>query len=61
MYGSHPFYLATNNKGDAFGGFLHNSNAMDVTIKDRSITFRTIGGVIDMFIFSGPCPASVVS
>jgi hypothetical protein len=33
---------------------------MDITLLDTSLTFRMIGGVIDLYVFSGPSPANVV-
>jgi alpha-glucosidase (family GH31 glycosyl hydrolase) len=60
MYGSHPFYLAVDNTGQASGGFLFNSNAMDVNITDTSITYRTVGGMLDFYGFAGPTARDVV-
>jgi alpha-glucosidase (family GH31 glycosyl hydrolase) len=36
------------------------SNGMDVTLLDSSISFRMIGGIIDLYVFSGPTPANVI-
>ena len=60
IYSSHPVYLGIDPKGNSHGGFLLNSNAMDVTIASQSVTFRTIGGIIDYFVFVGPRPEDVV-
>jgi alpha-glucosidase (family GH31 glycosyl hydrolase) len=60
MYGSHPFYLASTDAGVAMGGFMFNSNAMDVTVADQAVTFHMIGGIIDFFGFNGPSPKEVV-
>lgn len=60
MYSNHPFYLAVDAEGNSHGGFLLNSNAMDVFVTSQSIKFRTIGGVIDFFIFVGPGPEEVI-
>jgi alpha-glucosidase (family GH31 glycosyl hydrolase) len=59
-YGNYPFYLATDASGRAHGVYLFNSNAMDVFVNDKSITFRTIGGVLDFYIFTGPSPKDVI-
>ncbi len=34
---------------------------MDVFLGDDSLTFRVIGGVVDLFLFAGSSPAAVVS
>lgn len=59
LYGSFPFYLQML-KGSAHGAMLLNSNGMDVTLQDDSLTFKTIGGIVDLYIFTGPTPAKVV-
>lgn len=33
---------------------------MDVTVADLSVNFRTIGGVLDFYIFTGPSPKDVI-
>jgi alpha-glucosidase (family GH31 glycosyl hydrolase) len=61
MYGTHPFYLGVDNTSiRATGGFLLNCNAMDTTVHDDYIAFRTIGGVLDFFGFIGPDIQSVI-
>ena len=46
--------------GRASGVFLKNSNAMDIILQPTpAITYRTIGGVLDFYIFTGPSPAQV--
>ncbi|KAJ0051153.1 hypothetical protein NL108_014607, partial [Boleophthalmus pectinirostris] len=61
LYGVHPFYLGLEEGGLAHGFFLLNSNAMDVVLQPApAITWRTIGGVLDFYLFLGPEPASVV-
>jgi len=32
------------------------SNGMDVTLSSGLLTFKVIGGVIDLFVFDGPNP-----
>ncbi|GAB6019833.1 hypothetical protein CHUAL_001373 [Chamberlinius hualienensis] len=60
LYGVHPFHLNVEDDGNANGVFLHNSNAMEVALHpDPSITYRSIGGVLDFFIFLGPTPENV--
>ncbi|XP_041362800.1 lysosomal alpha-glucosidase-like [Gigantopelta aegis] len=61
LYGSHPFYLMMEDDGNSHGVLLLNSNAMDVILQPvPAITWRTIGGVLDFYIFLGPGPADVV-
>eukprot|EP00276_Gloeochaete_wittrockiana_P018185 CAMPEP_0184341240 /NCGR_PEP_ID=MMETSP1089-20130417/9855_1 /TAXON_ID=38269 ORGANISM="Gloeochaete wittrockiana, Strain SAG46.84" /NCGR_SAMPLE_ID=MMETSP1089 /ASSEMBLY_ACC=CAM_ASM_000445 /LENGTH=975 /DNA_ID=CAMNT_0026669427 /DNA_START=135 /DNA_END=3059 /DNA_ORIENTATION=+ len=61
LYGSHPFYLQMLSNGNAHGVLLLNSNGMDIVVQDNSLTYRTIGGVLDFYIFVGPSPDSVIS
>uniref|UniRef100_A0A8C9WLM6 Alpha glucosidase 2 n=1 Tax=Scleropages formosus TaxID=113540 RepID=A0A8C9WLM6_SCLFO len=61
LYGVHPFYLGMEQGGSAHGVFLLNSNAMDVVLQPApAITWRTIGGILDIYIFLGPDPSSVI-
>ncbi|XP_045463222.1 lysosomal alpha-glucosidase-like isoform X2 [Harmonia axyridis] len=61
LYGSHPFYLCMENSTKSHGLFLKNSNAMDIIIQPSpALTFRTIGGILDFFIFLGPTPSDVL-
>lgn len=55
LYGSHPFYLSTEADNSVHGVFLFNSNPMDIITQPLpAITYRTIGGVLDFFLFLGP-------
>ncbi|KAG8446519.1 hypothetical protein GDO86_014104 [Hymenochirus boettgeri] len=61
LYGSHPFYLSMEKDGLSHGVFLLNSNAMDVILQDApALTWRTIGGILDFYIFLGPEPKTVI-
>ncbi|KAI4903325.1 hypothetical protein NFI96_015943 [Prochilodus magdalenae] len=61
LYGVHPFYLLMEADGLAHGSFLLNSNAMDVVLQPApALTWRTIGGILDLYVFLGPDPGSVV-
>ncbi|XP_039865377.1 sucrase-isomaltase, intestinal-like [Simochromis diagramma] len=62
LYGHYPFFLCLeDNSGKSFGVFLLNSNAMDVTLQPApAVTYRTIGGVLDFYIFFGDTPEQVV-
>jgi len=66
LYGAHPFYLdhryvkkdgAT--KGYAHGVYSRNFHGQDILVREGGITWRTIGGSIDLYFFSGPTPAEV--
>eukprot|EP01038_Epipyxis_sp_PR26KG_P009449 gene9449-12733_t len=60
LYGSFPFYLQMVN-GAAHGAMMMNSNGMDVDLQQNSITFKMIGGIIDLYVFAGSTPSQVVS
>ncbi|XP_066093234.1 lysosomal alpha-glucosidase isoform X1 [Saccopteryx bilineata] len=61
LYGSHPFYLVLEDSGLAHGVFLLNSNAMDVVLQPSpALSWRSTGGILDVYVFLGPDPKSVV-
>lgn len=61
LYGSHPFYMVSEDDGSSHGVFLFNSHAIDVTtLPYPGLTYRTIGGGLDFFVFLGPKPEDVV-
>ncbi|UJR29922.1 hypothetical protein I4U23_017469 [Adineta vaga] len=65
LYSTHPFYMSIERDGQAFGVLIFNSNAQDYKIDeyehDQSrITYRTIGGILDLFFFAGPRPEDVI-
>ncbi|KAL2316104.1 Alpha-glucosidase Agl1 [Schizosaccharomyces pombe] len=62
MYGSHPFYMeqryipigTTNTYTSASHGVLMlSSNGMEVLLRSTYIKYRMIGGIIDLFVYSG--------
>uniref|UniRef100_H0V6I4 Sucrase-isomaltase, intestinal n=1 Tax=Cavia porcellus TaxID=10141 RepID=H0V6I4_CAVPO len=56
-YGFHPYYMALEDEGNAHGVLLLNSNAMDVTFQPTpALTYRTVGGILDFYMFLGPTP-----
>ncbi|XP_070581151.1 lysosomal alpha-glucosidase-like [Ptychodera flava] len=61
LYGSHPFYMMLEEDGNSHGVFLLNSNGMDVILQPTpALTWRTIGGILDFYIFLGPSPDEVI-
>ncbi len=63
--GAHPFHvnLELNNSAqtDVHGQFFLNSNAMDVILQPLpALTYTTIGGIIDLYIFTGPTVQNVI-
>ncbi|GAA30540.2 lysosomal alpha-glucosidase [Clonorchis sinensis] len=62
LYGVHNFFMGLSPDGSAFGVFLINSNAQEVVLTPLpAITYRTIGGILDFFIFTGPDPMDVTA
>ncbi|CAG2111690.1 unnamed protein product, partial [Medioppia subpectinata] len=60
-YGVHPFYTCLESDGKSHGILLLNSNAMDyTTLPEPGLSFRTSGGVIDLFMFIGDNPEQVI-
>lgn len=56
-YGVHPYYMVLEDEGNAHGVLLLNSNAMDVTFQPTpALTYRTVGGILDFYMFLGPTP-----
>ncbi|XP_003791606.1 maltase-glucoamylase, intestinal [Otolemur garnettii] len=62
LYGTQTFFLCLEDaSGLSFGVFLMNSNAMEVTLQPTpAITYRTIGGILDFYVFLGNTPEQVV-
>jgi len=63
LYGNHPVYFENRN-GQSHGVFLLNSNGMDIMINGSAtegqyLEYNTLGGVIDLYIVSGPGPLDV--
>ncbi|XP_058387671.1 maltase-glucoamylase isoform X3 [Diceros bicornis minor] len=62
LYGSQTFFLCLEDaSGLSFGVFLMNSNAMEVALQPApAVTYRTIGGILDFYVFLGNTPEQVV-
>jgi len=77
IYGSHPFYLETKysdlhpdntenedlgkHMSQSHGVYLRNAHAQEVLMHEKNITWRTLGGDIDLYFFSGPSQHEVTS
>ncbi|CAL8092191.1 unnamed protein product [Calicophoron daubneyi] len=62
LYGVHNFFMGLNHDGTSFGLFLLNSNAQEIALTPLpAITYRSIGGILDFFVFTGPKPADVIT
>jgi alpha-glucosidase (family GH31 glycosyl hydrolase) len=63
--GVHPFHinleLTDGGQTNVHGQFFLNSNAMDVDLQPLpALTYTTIGGIIDLYIFTGPTVENVI-
>lgn len=70
LYGSHPFYLGTKyqentesseHTSTSHGVYLRNAHGSEVLTHDTNITWRALGGQIDLYFFSGPTQPEVTS
>ena len=61
MYGVHPRLTIVDKNGDAAGLLFLNSAAQEIALTpEPGLIYRTIGGILDLYIFLGPGPEEVV-
>ena len=60
LYGAYPFYMDVREDGLTHGVLLLNSNGMEVTYREESLTYKVLGGVLDFYFLPGPSPLDVV-
>ncbi|KAI1292489.1 Lysosomal alpha-glucosidase [Halotydeus destructor] len=62
LYGSHPFYLMPEEDGvNCHGVLMFNNHPMDILLQPTpGVTFKMIGGIVDLFVFLGPSAPTVV-
>ena len=65
LLGVHPFHmnLELNKTGqiNVHGQFILNANAMDMNLQPLpALTYITIGGIIDLYVFTGPTVQNVI-
>ncbi|CAF1330547.1 unnamed protein product [Adineta ricciae] len=65
LYGVHPFHinLELNKTGQTsfHGQFMLNANAMDMNLQPLpALTYITIGGIVDLYVFTGPTVQNVI-
>ncbi|KAK4985984.1 hypothetical protein LTR66_008016 [Elasticomyces elasticus] len=65
LYGTHPFYVETRYKDGAsslsHGVYARNAHGQEWLLRNRTITYRTIGGSFDLYFLSGPKPTDVIA
>ncbi|CAG2101764.1 unnamed protein product [Medioppia subpectinata] len=60
-YGQHPFYTVLENNGNSHGVLLLNNNPKEYTLMPApAVSVKTIGGILDFFVFIGDNPEHVI-
>lgn len=61
IYGVHPFYIDQRyDTSSTHGVYWRTSAIQEVLIEEESLVWRSLGGVIDLYFFSGPTPKDVI-
>ncbi|KAF8926003.1 alpha-glucosidase maltase [Dissophora ornata] len=62
LYGCHPFFMQVLPSGSAHGVLLLSSNGMDIVFSPEGdrLTYKVIGGAIELYVFTGPTPQQVI-
>ncbi|KAI4475513.1 hypothetical protein M0802_015126 [Mischocyttarus mexicanus] len=61
LYGTQPFYFMIEDSGFCHGVLFLNSNPMEIMLQPTpAITYRSIGGIFDMYFLMGPTPQDVM-
>ena len=61
QYSANPFLIAVDeNTGLAHGYLWLNSAGMEVVLGADTLTWRAVGGVLDLHVFLGPTPERVL-
>lgn len=60
LYGTQPVYMQLTEKGRAHMVFLRNGNSMDVVVREDQVQYRTIGGIIDLYVMVGGTPSEAL-
>ena len=63
-YGTHPFYIMQDADGSSWTHGVHffNNHISEVTlVPSKSLWYRTLGGIVDMFVFFGPTANDVIT
>ncbi|KAJ8100620.1 glycosyl hydrolases family 31-domain-containing protein [Lipomyces tetrasporus] len=62
IYGVHPIYVDQRyDTNTTHGVYLRNSHAQEVLIRDESLTWRLLGGTLDLYFFSGTTVKDVIT
>jgi alpha-glucosidase len=60
-YSSMPSFITVNpNTQNAYGAMMFNSSPMQVELREKYLTYKMTGGVIELLVFNGPRPKEVV-